>query len=82
MNWLSIGKAALIFVAATGVSTVAGNIVKMTTPKNLGTLNKVLTVIGGVVISSMAGAAASQYVSGELDKAFPIKEDEKEIVPV
>lgn len=79
MNWMSIGKGVVCFVASAGVGTVVTNVVKATMPANVSTMNKVLTVVGGFVLSSMVGAVASQYVAAELNGVFPDKQVKPEV---
>lgn len=77
MNWLSLGKGAIALVASAGAGTVITNVVKATMPANISTVNKVLTLVGGFVISGMVGAVASNYVTNELDMLFPTVKSEK-----
>lgn len=72
-NWLEIGKVAVSAVASMSVGAVVTNVVKATTPANVSTANKILTVVGGFVLSSMVGAAASTFVTHELNQIFPEK---------
>lgn len=81
MNTLSIAKIAIGLVASTGVSTVVGNMIKVVTPVTVSNYNKVLTVIGGFVLTGMAGKAAYNYVADELDTMFPtLVEEEVSII--
>jgi chaperone required for assembly of F1-ATPase len=67
MNWLSIGKGALGFVASIGVGNIVSNIVKSTTPANLNTFNKVTIGVGSFVLSSLVAKQVVDHMNSEID---------------
>jgi hypothetical protein len=77
------------FVAGTGVSAVVKNLIKVTTPEDVGKATKACIWIGGVFVAGLAAKAASDQLDGKIDtvvkyakkaidKVIPKKEEQKE----
>lgn len=65
-----IGTMVVKMVTSASVSTVVGNVIKHTTPNNLSLAKKGLVIVGELVLSSMASAAAADYVVKSIDQTF------------
>lgn len=61
-NQVQIVKLVIRMIARTSVGTVVNNVVKATTPENLSMANKVMTQVGGFILSSMVSEAGANYV--------------------
>lgn len=81
MNWLSISKELLKFVASTGAATVVTHAIKSTTPANIGTINKVLVGAGTFALSSMVASKVAAYVDEEVNKTFDQIVKKEEVIP-
>lgn len=61
-NQVQIVKLVIRVIASASVGSVVGNVVKATTPENLSMANKVMTSIGGFILSSMISEMGANYV--------------------
>ena len=61
MNQLKIAKVLVSILASASVGAVVGNVVKVSTPANVSPVNKVLTSVGGYILSTMISEKASEY---------------------
>lgn len=50
-----------------GVGNIVSNIVKATTPENVGKFKKFCITAGGFAISGIVGAAAAEYTEKQID---------------
>jgi len=73
MNYLSIFKGVAGLVTSTGVGNIVGNIIKVTTPANQNTFNKITTVVGGFVLSAMIADKTVEYLNEQIDAMFSDK---------
>ena len=71
MNKREIGIAAGKFVASIAIGTVVGNIVKGAARAPIGPVNKVLSVIGQVLLSSVLADISADYLEKEINDAIP-----------
>ena len=69
MNPLPVIKTVVCAAAGIGAGTIIGNVVKSTTPVNIGPIHKVLIAIGSYGLGSAAGALASRAISDDIDEA-------------
>lgn len=67
MTPLTITKMIADVVVSAGAAAVVGNAIKASTPATLKTTQKVSIAVGGFVLSSMVGAAASKHTSEQID---------------
>lgn len=67
MNPIALAKAAVKLAAGIGAGTIVGNVVKSTTPVNIGPIKKVLIAIGSYGLGSAAGVIASNAISHDFD---------------
>jgi len=70
MNALKIARYAVKVISVIAVQQVVDNVIVATTPEILSATNKIMTRIGGAVISAYIGDAISQYVTREWDELF------------
>lgn len=63
MTSYTLIKGIIVIVSEIGAGQVMHNIVKMSTPNNLGTFAKVATKIGGLVLQGVVANRAGVYVS-------------------
>lgn len=61
-------KMILGLVVTCGIGSIMGNIVRRTTPKDIGILNKICITIGGLVLGSMVCDSAGKYVDNQIDE--------------
>lgn len=67
INILGIVKSVTGLAAGTGAGVIVGNLVKATTPDDLGKVQKVLVGIGGYTISAVLGDLSAKYVNDQID---------------
>jgi hypothetical protein len=79
MDPLTIARFALKYFASSAVSTVVTNIVTHTTPEGLNAQKRVMTVVGGFILSSIAGAAAADYIDDVVSNMLPEKKSEQKL---
>lgn len=60
-------KTATTLVASTGAEMVAYRVIKRALPRKVKPAVKVMTTVGSLVLSSMVGDAANQYVEQQID---------------
>ena len=70
MNWIKIAKGLTSFVVSAGVSTIVTNVVRATTPRNIGLLNKIAIGVGGLALSGLVADQAVKYVEKEIDEVL------------
>ncbi len=68
MKKIEVVKAVSGFVASASVGAVVRNVVKNTAIPNGRSINSVLIVIGGYIISEMIAQHAVKYVDGQIDE--------------
>lgn len=79
MKDLKTVKTIVSVIVGASAGAVVGNIIKTTTPADVKVIGKVLTSIGGLVLSSIAGDMASDYCTKKIDEAVESVEDEAEV---
>lgn len=67
MNWSKVGKVVVRALTQSSVSQVVMNAVEFTTPATAHPASKLLSKLGGFIISSMISDHAVVYVMGELE---------------
>lgn len=67
MNPLGIFKAATEVVVSIGATAVVKNAIKVSTPADAKTLNRISIMVGGFVLSNMVGDMASKYAVKTID---------------
>ena len=78
MNKIDVVKTIAGIVSGIGSGVVINNIIKATTPSNLGTFSKIGVAIGGFILSSIISDKASQYAEELVDTTVnSIKESSK-----
>lgn len=70
MKILDLAKGALSLVISFGVGTIVGNLIKHTTPVDVGKLTGYAIKIGALVLSGVAGDAASKYAEDQIDNTI------------
>jgi hypothetical protein len=83
---LAIAKFAMTGAASMGVDKVITNVIKNTTPAldTMSTKDKVLVVIGRIVIATVIADLASEHIVHAVDSyvtAFSVVEKEKKLQP-
>lgn len=68
-----IGMMVIKMVTSTSVSVIVSNVVKHTSPNDMSLLRKGFVLAGEFILSSMAGAAATEYVVKSIDQTFKSK---------
>jgi hypothetical protein len=69
MKKIEMVKTVGAFIVSIGVGAIIGNGIKATTPAQVGTIKKVCTAIGAIVLSNMVGDAAVKYTEEKIDSA-------------
>jgi hypothetical protein len=77
MDRKQIIKLALRIVASASVNSVMGNALILVTPQNLSNANRVLTKLGGYIISSMVAEKGADYVVNVVEEVIPSMKEEK-----
>lgn len=67
INVLGIVKGVTGFVASTGAGVVVGNLVRATTPHDLGKVQKILVGVGGYTIGAVLGDLSAKYINDQID---------------
>jgi hypothetical protein len=67
INVLGIIKGVSELIVSTGAGVVVGNLVKATTPYDLGKVQKVMVGVGGYAIGAVLGDLSAKYVSSQID---------------
>ena len=70
MNILNIARYAVKTISVISVQTVVDNIVVATTPEVASVTQKIMTRLGGVVLSTYIGDAIGEYINKEWDEFF------------
>ena len=70
MNITKIARYAVKAVSVLAVQQVVDNIIVATTPEVLSATNKIMTRIGGAVISAYIGDAVGTFITREWDEIF------------
>lgn len=82
MNILAIARQAISIGASAGTTQVVMNVVKATTPHDIGKVGAVLTTIGGFVISSMVSEQVETYTHRKFDELKQLADDAKDAAVV
>lgn len=69
INKLEAVKTGASFIVSIGVGIIVANLIKFTTPSDIGKIAKSLTIVGGFILTGLTGDAAAQYTENEIDKA-------------
>lgn len=70
MNALGIIKPAVEIITAIGVGAVVSNVVKFTTPLEMGLIQKISVRVGTVLLSSAISSAVYQHTIRPINDAF------------
>lgn len=88
MKKLDLIKAGAEILVSTGVGSIVGNAIKITTSPDSNRFTRIAIGFGGFVLSSMISAAATAHVNGVIDdihdKVIDIlrsEEDDKDVQP-
>jgi len=73
MNLLSVTKAVLSLITSTGVGNIVGNVVRVSTPANQSTFNKITTTVASFVLTGMIADKATEYLNEQIDGIFETK---------
>jgi len=65
---IDVVKLAGGLVVGTGVTAVVTNLIKVTTPRDIGKLTKACIWVGGIFVSWVASEAASNQLDNKVDK--------------
>lgn len=65
-------KGILTGAVSIGVSQVVTNIVEVTKPKNLSTVKKITSEVGGLAISAVISGLSTEYIERQIDAAVDI----------
>lgn len=68
INKLSLLKGIAELVVTAGVGAVVGNLVKATTPYDIGRVQKIMVGIGGYSMGAVLGDLSAKHINGEIDK--------------
>lgn len=63
---IATAKSIIGLAASVGAGQVVTNVIRTTTPYQISKVGKVLTGVGGFVIGTMVGDAASKYAEGRM----------------
>jgi hypothetical protein len=69
MGKVEMVKTAVGVAVSLGVGAIVENAIKATTPKRIGMITKICTVIGAFVLSGIAGDKAVKYTDEKIDTA-------------
>lgn len=67
---LDVTKTVLGVMASIGASAIVGNAIKISTPDNVKVGKQACMIVGGLVLSSLVGNAASKHVHDEIDEGL------------
>lgn len=70
MNALGIIKPAVEIITAISVGAVVSNVIKFTTPLEMGLIQKISVRVGGVLLSSAISSTVYQHAMRPINDAF------------
>lgn len=77
MNPFAIVKLATELIVSVGAGAVVSNTIKVTTPSNTRTIQKIAIGVGGFVLSGMVGEAAVNYANKNIENGVNQFKDAK-----
>lgn len=69
MEKIKMVKTAGEIVVSIGVVKIVTNIIKLTTPTNIGVISKICIGVGGFVLTNMIDDQVKDYIDRTIDKA-------------
>lgn len=75
MKKIDILKAGVGLVVSIGVGAIVGNVVKSTTPDDIGKIKKACVWVGALVVSSIIKDNVKKYVDEKIDDGVKLIED-------
>jgi hypothetical protein len=69
MKKIELLKTGVSLVVSFGVGTIVGNIIKASTPSDVKKIVQLCIGAGSLVLTGLAGDAASKYTEGKIDDA-------------
>lgn len=67
MTKIEMIKAAGEIVVSIGVGTIVGNVIKSTTPVDMGPIKKACVSIGTIVLANLASDSTTDYLEKKID---------------
>lgn len=70
MNPVNVISTVITALVSSGAGSIVGNAIKLTTPANASILKKTSIGLGGLALSSMAGAAAARHTGEKIGETL------------